>query len=442
MEQTHHKEHIHHNAVKQVLQQLEQEHITYCVLRNYDFLLEGREPSTLSERSVDLCVSQRDFPRFDALMAQMGYQKRKQQFSRKHVAYFRLYDLHPVSFDVQPGGVHWNDMRYMGEEDILGSRVRRSYFYVPSDRDTVVMLLLHSILGKRRFKLEYQQKIAALWKEVDKNHVQDKLSNVLSANAAQEIMKLVEQNNFDAIIIRKSKYIALFLSSPRRLAKFIPLTFRWLYGKKFWKAAPLISIIGPDGAGKSTLVSSLQEYLQQHGRKVAIVYTGRGKMHMLPLVVRGVGYYYKQGERRRDQIQKPNLAWRKVIYMAYSPVFILELGLRYLKYVIPKRRTKHIVITDRYCTDMWLMKHIPLFMKKVYVNMFPKPTLTFYLYNDADVLHERRPKETREELQRQLGLFDELKNHVPMKAIKTTDMAKTKREVLQTVMVHLYREWW
>ena len=59
-------------------------------------------------------------------------------------------------FDIQVGGIHWNDMPYLGEE-VLNNRVKKSYFYVPSDNDTFVMLLTHSILGKRYFKPKYKK---------------------------------------------------------------------------------------------------------------------------------------------------------------------------------------------------------------------------------------------------------------------------------------------
>lgn len=428
--------------IKQVFQELEKNNISYCVLRNYDFLLENRAPCTASERSLDLCVSQEHFLRFDKQMRELGFQTRKPQFSKKHIAYFIIHHLEPISFDVQVGGVHWNDMVYLPELDILAHRIKQGFFYVPSDNDTVTMLIFHSILGKRRFKPEYKKKIFQLWNKVNKEYVSQKLQDVLSTESAREIMNLIDKNNFDEIISKGYKYIFLFIVPLNRIRIFVPLLFRWIKWKKFFTAAPLISIIGTDGAGKSTLVVSLEEYLKVQHRKVAVVYTGRGKKQLLPRVIREAGYYYKQKERRRDLVATPHLFWRRGLYIFYSPIFMIDLGLRYIFLVFPKRRTKHIVITDRYCTDIWLMRHLPLFIKKFYLSLFPMPTLTFYLYNTPEVLQQRRPQEKKEEFEYQLSMFKELKEHLPMISLQTSDVARDKEIVLSTVMAYLYQEWW
>ena len=69
---------------------------------------------------------------------------------------------------------------------------------------------------------------------------------------------------------------------------------------------------------------------------------------------------------------------------------------------------KKVVITDRYCSDILLMKNVPLGLKRSLLKLFPKPTITFYLYNSPRILHQRRPQESVEELSRQLKLFEEL----------------------------------
>ena len=105
--------------IKEVLQELERQKVEYCILRNYDFLLEHRTILAVSERSIDVVVSRRDFAAFEKIMDDFFFSKRKPQFSLVHHAYFRIEELNPISFDVQVGGVHWNDMCYLDEKDIL-----------------------------------------------------------------------------------------------------------------------------------------------------------------------------------------------------------------------------------------------------------------------------------------------------------------------------------
>ncbi len=428
------------NLIRKVLQELERQEVRYCVLRNYTFLLEKRAVLSASEKSVDMVVSRKDLAAFEKIMNDFSFSKRRPQFSRAHQAYFRIEDLEPISFDVQVGGVHWNDMCYLDEKLIVGNRVKKSFFFVPSDNDTFVMLLVHSILGKRYFKPEYQETVQQLSTTVDFNYVRSLFENTFGPGNAAELISLVKQNKFEEIIARKNRYIAAFLIRKKRMFTFIPLFFRWISWKRLGQPYPLISIIGPDGAGKSTLVSALAEYLATQNRKVKVIYTGRGRGQLLP--VAALGRKYKHAEKQRDSHRRPVRWRRKLLYTVSAPVFAADLGLRYLFQILPARRRRKIVITDRYCTDIWLMKHVPLAAKRFLLWFFPQPTLTFYLHNTPEVLHERREEESVEELQRQLGLFSALGERMPLITIKTEDKEQSRKEVLEKIMVFLYRNWY
>ena len=189
--------------IKEVLRELEKQGVRYCVLRNYDFLLEGRNDIRASEKSVDMVVSREDFNLFEKIMVDFSFLKRKPQFSRAHQAYFRIEELEPISFDVQVGGAHWNDMCYLDEKLILGNRVKNFFFYIPGDNDTFIMLVAHSILGKRYFKKEYQEKILQLASLIEVNYVRAQLHNIFNAKITGELLSLIQKNKFEKNIKRK-----------------------------------------------------------------------------------------------------------------------------------------------------------------------------------------------------------------------------------------------
>ncbi len=424
--------------IESVLKELERRDIAYCILRNYGFLLEKRTILKPSEKSVDLVVSSADLLRFEGMMKEFQFQQRKPQFSRKHHAYFQFIDGgEVVSFDVQVGGVYWNDMLYLDEKLILGNRIKKSFFYVPSNDDAFVMLLVHSILGKRHFKLEYREELQKLFSHISKDYVQDRLKAIFTLCAARKLLDLVCKNNFDAIINRKNKYILTFLLRKQRLLTFIPLFFRWLRWKRFLQPYPLISIIGPDGAGKSTLAAALADYLRGHHRRVEVIYTGRGRNQLLPFGT--LGKKYKQVEKKKDSRSKPILWKRQFLYTLAAPVFALDLWLRYWLQIFPARMQRKIVVTDRYCSDIILMKHVPLRFKRFLLWFFPIPTMTFYLYNTPEILHQRREEESVEELERQLGIFEQMHGHLKVKKILTE--GKVSKEVFTLVINYLYTEW-
>ncbi|HLD00868.1 MAG TPA: hypothetical protein VJC39_03930 [Candidatus Nanoarchaeia archaeon] len=423
------------NFLKSVLQQLSAQSINYCILRNYEFLLGSSDPI----ESLDVAVSKDSWPKLDSLLCNLGFTRRKQQFSLRHKAYFRFIGKQHVSFDVQVGGVYWNDLLYL-DEKIIRHRVKKDYFYVPSENDTFVLLLTHSILGKRRFKPKYQQ-ILRLSK-VDKGYVITNLSKIFNPKIAEQLFEKVQQNKFEEIPIRK--LVAYFiLKKPQNSFILSALFCRWVWQRKNpFRLSPLISVLGPDGAGKSTLVDTLTTYLQQTGRKTAVVYMGRGRGHVLPITK--LGQKYKRKEKQDNPtptLEKISLK-KRLTYTLYSPVFTLDLLLRYYLKILPSRFQKKIVLTDRYCSDIILMKNVPLWLKKLLLSLFPRPTLTLFLYNTPEILHQRRPEETLFELQRQLDIFPILTKRLNSVNIKTQDQDSDSTRAVQEVAAQLLVNWW
>ncbi len=424
-------------CIKIVLKEFDEQNINYCILRNYEFLLGNPMPI----ESLDTVVSKKDFRRADKILKDFDFIKRKQQFSLKHKAYFRLIDLQKVSFDIQIGGIHWNDMVYL-DESILENRKKIKYFYALSDKDTFVMLLVHSILGKRYFKPKYQKTLVGLYDQVDNNYVYSKISKIFNKKFAKFLMQSVKINKFNRI--NCYKLIIIFLiKKPIRFITFFLLTLRWIKQRKNpFRLSPLISVIGPDGAGKSTMVKNLKYFLESNGRKISLIYTGRGRENILPIAY--FGRKYKKKEKKRDKVtgdfykhKKASLK-RRVLYTLSCPIFALDLYLRYLFKILPERRKGKIVITDRYCSDIILMKNVPSWLKNFFLTLFPKPTINIFLYNDPETLHQRRPEEPINELERQMSIFGKL--NYDMK-IKSTDQKKDYIEIINFIQKRLLENW-
>ena len=431
--------------IKKVLSELNEQDVSYCILRNYDFLLENRMIIKHSERSIDLVVSVNDLNNFDKVLREHDFRRRKNlSYSKKHHPYFKIAGTETISFDVQIGGVHWNDMCYLGEEHILKNRIKKEFFYIPSDNDIFVMLLVHSILGKRYFKPEYHEVISSLSPTVNRNYVLQRLAEIFNKKTAEELLDLSYAHKFDEIMKKKySLIIAFIFKSHENMRTFIPLFMRWVKWKKILQPYPLISFIGPDGSGKSTMAKELEIFLKKNNRKTALIYTGRGRNQILPF--RKIGNLYKGKERAKDRQTKPKsstLNKRKLIYTLAAPVFTVDLLLRYAVRMLLKRRAKQIVITDRYSSDILLMENVPFSLKKLLLQLFPKPTLTFYLYNSPGELNARRPEESIEGLEKQMFFFDKLKPHLNPIEIKTTNKEKDREQIIKTVMGYLYDNWY
>ena len=110
--------------LKNIFEEFNKHQIKYCVLRNYEFLLNSKLPI----ESLDTVIAKEDFRKAELIFRSNGFIRRKQQFSLAHKAYFKLGEkLERISFDVQIGGVHWNDLRYI-DESILKNRIKKDCF--------------------------------------------------------------------------------------------------------------------------------------------------------------------------------------------------------------------------------------------------------------------------------------------------------------------------
>lgn len=429
------------SIIKDVLVTLEQNDIAYCILRNYDFLIENRVGTNLSERSIDLVVSKRDFTRFKAIMAQLKFLQRNPHYSHSHHAFYCIENIDSVSFDVQVGGIYWNDFLYLNEKYVLANRKKNSFFYTLSTDNEYIMLIVHSLLAKRYFKPEYQQKLLILNNHIDAKYVRNRLGELFTANTVSSIMECVQSGDFRTLVQRRTAILMSFFSkSIFRLPKVLAFAVRYMHWNDFWKAYTLISVIGPDGSGKSTLVAALEQHFRSLNRKVAVVYMGRGRDTILPIAK--LGRAYKKREKQKDLQAPPNLVRRTIFYNFFAIFSIFDQSLRYFFHIMPKRRTQTIVIVDRYCSDLFLMKYVPLGIKKCILHLFPKPTFTFYLYNTPEILHARRPQESIEELERQIALFQQLNNYFKPIEIKTTHQQKDFEKAMNIILHYLFKEWY
>ncbi len=404
-----------------ILELFHEQGIRYVLLRNYEFLCND-EPSD----GLDLTVAQGDMKKLSKVLRESGFCERKQQFSLLHRAFFKLEQGKRVSFDVQVGGIYWNDMKYLGEE-VLTRRDRKEKFFTLSPEDTAVMLITHSILGKRFFKAKYQQHITSSLHY----DVETPLSRIFSPSLARRIILMSKEGTLDSL--NPYPFIAYFIfKKPQRIIIFARLLLRWVVWKKPLMPAPLITIVGPDGAGKSTAVKSLASFLAGRGRSVRVIYTGRGRGHLLPITK--VGKAYKKRERKTHHRSSLHLA-----YLLAAPLFALDLWLRYWLKIFPQRMRRRIVITDRYCSDIITLKHVPVRFKKFLASLFPSPTISIYLYNTAEVLHQRRPEESLSWLEQQLRMYELSKYSL---RLKTTNEENDTLRIIDVVESRLLADWW
>ncbi len=420
------------NKLQTLLEEWNHQQIRYALIRNYEFLLDAHEPPGFD---LDIVVAEEDYLRIESVLISHGFIKYPQQFSLRHQGFGKYFpqSQKKIGLDIQVGGIHWNDIPYLAAEQVLPRRVFREFFYTLSEEDELVMYICHSLLGKRYFKEKYKQKITELLqKDTNIVNVQKNLTTIFNQPISQRLITAIQLGDFSALEKKSYRYATYYvIKNKKNIFQFIKLSVRWFWQKGLLRNYPLISFIGPDGSGKTWNAEQLRRVLVENNRNAVVIYTGRGKGNILP-IKKIAGIYKRTEEKTTD---KKN----KLVYILAAPVYTIDLLFRYFFRIVPKRMEKKIVITDRYGSDVLLMKHVPLWFKKVLFSLFPKPTLAFYLYNDPEVLYERRKQQSPEELQRQMELFGHLVKKFQALPIKTNDPEQDSQMIAQRTFTYLFQ---
>lgn len=428
------------SEIKKVLADFDAHKVQYALLRNYEFLFDSTAEAGFD---LDVVISKNDFAKAKEILLRKGYVEYPQQFSLVHRGFGKYFaeEYLKFGFDLQVGGVHWNDIPYLDAEIVLHHRVKKDSFYVLFDEDAFLMYVCHSLLGKRRFKEKYKQEILKLSeKDLDFNYIYQNLSRIFNKRIAKEILGKVKEGKFSDLERKSYWYAAYFvLHKAKNIFTFSKLFFRWLAWLRIGRSYPLISFIGPDGSGKSTAAENLTTVLEKNRRKVLLVYMGRGKRNILP--IKKIAGKYKKYEEAKENIKekKGSSFTQKMIYSLAAPIYTLDLLIRYLTTIFLQRKQKKIIVTDRYCSDILLMQHVPFWFKRILLSLFPIPSLTFYLYNDAEVLYERRKQQSVEELERQMKMFEYLSRKFKAIPITTASLGKDSATIEDKTFTYLMK---
>lgn len=424
-----------------VLNKLAEHGIDYALIRNFDCIIKNKP---FNEKDIDILILKKDRAKATILMQAHGFKKLWLCPSTGHIGFAKYIDGKFLSFHYHAGGVAGSNIPYLDAEQLLKRKQQNKQINIVSDEDRFLAVLLHSVLDGTKIKDRYKQELGALIrKNMDWDYIKNTMNSVLNPSIIKKILFYVQQNGYGRIenitpkIQNNFKYGKL--SRILQLMKSGIILRAWGIWR-LTKNAPLVSFIGMDGTGKTTMTSLLKKKLDHSLITNELIYTGRGRNNILPIQFFGTEYYkLTHNSPDKLKINSRNTASfaEKAMHIMAAPVFALDLFLRYWLVIWPKRKTKQIVLTDRYSTDILLMKDVPSLLKNVLFLLFPRPTLTIYLYNHPQILHKRKPDHPLNDLYRQQKIFAKINKRIMPIKIKSDIIEKTFNKIgeqLSTVL--------
>ena len=436
--------------VKKILAMFHKQGIPYTILRDYQFLFD--RTSTVG-KDLDVVVQRADLLHIHALLKQEGFFRQPISPFSNHVGYgIYLPDEEKLlRFHFHIGGISGGHVIYLpastlfARKKMVGSQ-KLGFWSVISDEDTLVTMLIHGGLDKQgllREKIIDQLQVLrkkARKHKLDLNYVETNLTMLLGKDLAQQFLKFFFDGAFEDIsnyTVKKRR--AFLMAQPQRLfiALYVRMCSAIWHGLRRLRSAPLISFIGMDGTGKTTATNALISLLQKNNIRSALIYTGRGRKNILP--IQFFGKRYKRMEEKIDNQQKEvsddpfaTVSWkRSLMYTFAAPVFACDLLLRYFMHIFPKRHADIVVITDRYSSDLLVMKHVPEWFRMFLYTFFPRPTQVIYLYNKPSVLYQRKPNHPHGDLERQQLVFHCILPIIHPHKIKSITKKRTAQAVAE-----------
>ena len=403
-----------------VFETLDQKDIRYCLLRDWDQLFEIASKGG----EIDILVQQSQLPRLKHLLAQLGFVSIQSWGHAPHHFFF-AYDRdadHWIKLDVVTEiafGSPNHELRTSLGLSCLKNRQRSGSVFIPAPEDEFMALLLHCVLDKARFASSRRQRLASLQKRIsDGQHISILLQQLWPGISWLELSHMIEAEQWQALLAQRQR-VAVYLSSRDRFAthwrrirnQFLRKLGRWLGLLR--PQLPMIALLAPDGAGKSTLAAAIEGafYFPVHS-----IYMG----------------LYQKGSRTSKPGKLPGLG------------FAHRLVTQWRRYLLGRYYQGRgcLVIFDRYTYDALLPSQRQLsrgqrLRRWLLAHTCPAPDLVITLDAPASVLYERKGEHTLDILEQQRQSYLDLRLHMPQMVV--VDATRDPHRVCQEVISLIWR---
>ena len=186
----------------------------------------------------------------------------------------------------------------------------------------------------------------------------------------------------------------------------------------------LIAIVGVDGSGKTTACNNIIEILGNTRQNYKFIYMGRWGGHVLPVSA------IEKKIRNKGNILEFTKG-KQIKRILRDLFYAFEYTLRLFK-LIWARKKNGFTITDRYCYDLLFVNNPTGFIKFFVKYVYPKPNLTFVLYNNPKIIFKRKGELTIEKLTQQQNILLNLKK---IHKVKTENIEKTTLSILKKILI-------
>ena len=253
-------------------------------------------------------------------------------------------------------------------------------------------------------------------KSILKNLIGYKETNFILTSIKNEDIKILNER---AGKIFHKKDFFIYGKRPQKFSIYLYFKFKLFVYRYLKPTGMFLVFVGPDGSGKSTIVSELK-------KKIKLIGHDTIHFHWRPRLLPNIRELFK-GERDDGSIKIPHHYQPKgyissfLFFLYYYTDFILG----YLLKMKMQLYKKKIVIIERYYYDFFVdtlryRLKVPCFLIKLGQLFIPKPDIIFYLNASVETIYKRKQELSIEEISRQKKALEKLNQyHIRLKTINT-----------------------
>lgn len=303
--------------------------------------------------------------------------------------------------------ITWKGIPWIEFDAILRDSRKYNGLCVPSAGSEAALLCLKDVIQVGQIREKYYQRIDELARQ-DAEGFKKVLLRYWGREAVNWLLGKIQHQAWQEIEtefpkLRRVLVSRIWRSNPlgvvKRLYKFI---LGHLQTRLRSRAGLFICFIGPDGSGKSTISNQVTKAVEPLFVETRYYH---GRFGILPdlkdlLRLRMSDSNRPTGEVAPESVKKAPSQWRVFLYLTYY-------GIDYLLghlLVAQAHANPRLLVFDRYFYDYvlqpgFLDANHPLF--KFWLRLIPKPDQVFYLRAPAELVHQRKPELSVQEIARQ-----------------------------------------
>ncbi|MDQ7786905.1 MAG: hypothetical protein RDU01_04805 [Thermodesulfovibrionales bacterium] len=394
--------------------------VQYCILRNYEKL-----PEENIGADIDMLIERKAFKMNYEIILKMATHYnfhyinviKRQYMTRYFLFKFKDNNIFSLALDFHQDE-EWKGAIYLCGEEILSGERQFKNFYIPSPTQEAFISWLSPLLSGGLIKDKYRYAILSNAQKGMETF--SKLCiNAFGEKLTQQLTPFFESGKLDETVkFRKKIIFSLYLNNvKKRTIKFLSnLALFYLHEIKLRLFATryFLSIIGPDGTGKTTIINALTDLF------VDVFKTKHSNIcvfHFRPLLLPNLKKLFSLGRHKgiEEDFTKPHRAKPSGVILSIFRLlyYFIDYTIGYLIKVKPLFARNKIVIFDRYYYDfivdpararIKLPKIIPITLMK----LLPMPAIVIFLDNKAEIIYKRKQELPIEEISRQLVEYNNL----------------------------------